>query len=567
MQTALHIQTVVDEARRELIGAEFYSSEFYRKERAAYLFFSGSKKKFTLGLLFHPLAHGAMFVLAGKIRHETSEKPFPFFQDHYGATVIAVEQTGFDRIIQITLETSDGKSPISYIIVEALGPSGNLWLLDSSRCKQAVLRNRELSTDDIYEPPGAGARLAAFDLSGETLATALSPYGELEITGAIRKAISGFDETLCSEAVWRAKLATDLLISQMTVGDYAALAETLCAMTSLAASATSGYLYPTTSPPSAQPFKLKSANVEPTKFPSYSLAFQALGKHRQIGGGEVDEEKRLRHALKKAFKKQQRMITKIESEFEDYQGSERYKELADILKAHLNVIKKGADSVSLPDLYGEGEVIVTLNPKLNGAENADRYYKKYQKGREGLAITERRLANARQELLRLEEISDEFERDADDARARFAPELAALIGREASADPKAAPAPRLPYREYLTSTGLKVFVGRDGTDNDDTTFKHIKPYELWFHASQCAGSHVGLKFPSKSFVPSKSEIQETAEIAAWFSKTRNSASAPVNYTERRYVRKPRKAKPGLVTIEREKTVMVVPTEPSQKPGA
>ena len=205
---------------------------------------------------------------------------------------------------------------------------------------------------------------------------------------------------------------------------------------------------------------------------------------------------------------------------------------------------------------------VALDPKLTGAENADRYYKKYQKGREGLAITERRLANSRQELARLEEIAAEFERDPDGARARFASELTSLTGRDSSSGPRAEQAPRLPYREYATSTGLKVFVGRDGTDNDDTTFKHIKPYELWFHASQCAGSHVGLKFPSKSFVPSKTEIQEAAEIAAWFSKARNNASAPVNYTQRRYVRKPRKAKPGLVTIEREKTIMVVPQKPS-----
>ena len=108
---------------------------------------------------------------------------------------------------------------------------------------------------------------------------------------------------------------------------------------------------------------------------------------------------------------------------------------------------------------------------------------------------------------------------------------------------------------------MKIFVGKDGDDNDRTTFDHAKPYELWFHASQCPGSHVVMKYPDKSFEPSKAEIAETAAIAAYYSKARNSKTVPVAYTEKRYVRKPRKAKPGLVTLEREKTVMVEPHKP------
>ena len=112
MQTALHIQTVVSEARRELIGAEFYSAEFYRKERAAYLFFSSAKKKFAVGLQFHPLAHGALFVPAGKIRYETSEKPFPFFQGCYGTSVVAVEQM---------VRVASAQQDYFYIHIDGLG--------------------------------------------------------------------------------------------------------------------------------------------------------------------------------------------------------------------------------------------------------------------------------------------------------------------------------------------------------------------------------------------------------------------------------------------------------------
>jgi predicted ribosome quality control (RQC) complex YloA/Tae2 family protein len=67
-----------------------------------------------------------------------------------------------------------------------------------------------------------------------------------------------------------------------------------------------------------------------------------------------------------------------------------------------------------------------------------------------------------------------------------------------------------------------------------------------------------MKYPNKSFVPSKREIEETAAVAAFHSKAKNNSAVPVIYAERRHVRKPRKAKPGLVTVEKEKSVMVVP---------
>ena len=72
-----------------------------------------------------------------------------------------------------------------------------------------------------------------------------------------------------------------------------------------------------------------------------------------------------------------------------------------------------------------------------------------------------------------------------------------------------------------------------------------------------------MKYPNKSFQPSKAEIEETAAVAAYHSKARKDSLVPVIYTHRKYVRKPRKAKPGLVTVEREKSVMVEPRQPQQ----
>ncbi|MFQ5606383.1 MAG: NFACT family protein [Candidatus Zixiibacteriota bacterium] len=563
MQTALHIRTVVAEARRELIDSEFYNTEFFRKARAGRLFFRKNKKKSALALLFHPLTHGALFLPAGKVDYDTPEKPFPFFQDHYGDSVVSIEQLEFDRIIKITLSGERGGSAI---ILEALGPSGNIWLLSESLQKVAALRKREFSISETYKLPGASTKLSIESLSAASLGAALSEHRNITITGALTKTLAGINETLANEIVHRARVSPSATVSDLSEPDRRVLVETIDSLVSLAGAAQSGYLYSGADPASAHPFKLRSVPEEPEKFPSYSLALLALGNSNQSSATVADEEQLIRQALKSACRKQRRMITRVEKEMSEYRNSERYRELADILKAHLPEIKKGGESVELPDLYGDGPVTIKLDPKLSGVENADAYYKRHRKGRDGLALTERRLEIARHELAQLEEISRAFEMDPDGARERYAGEISALLKKTPSSVQSASREPRTPYREYTISTGLKIIVGRDGTDNDDTTFKHVKPYELWFHASQCPGSHVGMKFPVKRFAPSQSEIAETAAIAAWFSRARNNASAPVNYTERRYVRKPRKAKPGLVTIERERTIMVVPKKPERESG-
>jgi predicted ribosome quality control (RQC) complex YloA/Tae2 family protein len=565
MQTALHIYQVVTAARRELVGAEFVGSEFHRKERLACMFFKRpgkGSKRLALALRFHPTANGLLFLPAGKIEITSGEKPFPFFQERYGAIVQSVEQVGFDRIAKVGFALADTTN--GSIIIEALGPSGNLWLLNSANEKTQVLRQREFSLTDVYAPPaGGGEKLDPANLTVEALLTLCEENPERLLMELLSKNIAGYVALLAKEALSRANLAESLDAYNTNSDSAQALVESINELTTLAESSQAGYLYNSSELQGAFPFKLKSVDETPEKFPSYSLAELALMRSSKAQGAEENLTRRYQKALSSAVKRQRRSIEKMKLDLVEYENFERHKEMADILKSNMSNLKRGMRTVTLTDLYREGEVDIQLDEKLSPAGNADAYYKRYQKGRQGLALLQRRLENAELELSRLREISEAFESDADNAQLRYADELAFLLRhKESQRSSPTAKAPRVPYRTYTLSAGLTVYVGRDGTDNDDTTFKHIKPYELWFHASQCPGSHVGLKFPARTFVPSKTEIEETAAIAAWFSKARKNKIAPVNYTERKYVRKPRKAKAGLVTIERERTVMVEPKEPT-----
>lgn len=109
-------------------------------------------------------------------------------------------------------------------------------------------------------------------------------------------------------------------------------------------------------------------------------------------------------------------------------------------------------------------------------------------------------------------------------------------------------------RKFTTKSGKTILVGKNSRDNTHLTLKVAEPDDLFFHATDFAGSHVILQLNSED--PSRDEIIESAIIAAYYSKGRNKKAVKVDYTFRKYVSKPRKAPAGLVEIEKHKTIKV-----------
>jgi predicted ribosome quality control (RQC) complex YloA/Tae2 family protein len=109
-------------------------------------------------------------------------------------------------------------------------------------------------------------------------------------------------------------------------------------------------------------------------------------------------------------------------------------------------------------------------------------------------------------------------------------------------------------------------VGRNNVENDRLTHRLSNPHDFWFHALGHPGSHVILRRPSRNAVPKHSSLVEAAEIAAWFSQGRKLTRVPVIYTERKFVSKPRRAKPGLAVCTREREILVRPRKPGSETG-
>jgi predicted ribosome quality control (RQC) complex YloA/Tae2 family protein len=553
MQTALHIYSLKRELQDNLGEALFVGSEFYKKEREAYLVYKGKKGSCTLGLAYHPVGYGIFFIPRGKINVRTKEKPWPFFQSAYGSRLTAIEQIDFDRILRIEMANGGEKYAI---IAEAIGPNGNFWLLDDEDKIIATLRNKKFDAGKPYSPPSIIDKLSPPEVTASTLRNQFAE-SESPLAVFLKKNIAGIDEILSEEIVVRADMDGDRPVNVLNEADIEAVAAAIGQVVDLFGRYYQGYLYE--KPAAVAPMKLKSLESEPEKFKSLSLAVYEIIRSRKIVRARISEEQKVLDGAEKYIKRLKRRLRKIEGDIESASMADLYRRQAEALKANLGSIEKGKTEITLDDLYDASEQLkIRLDPALTAAENADEYFKKWRKARESLGLLTRRKEITEAELAEKEKMMAALREDFETASEKYGSEISQILPREAA---RRSEVPRLPYREFTLSSGVKIFVGKDGADNDETTFHHARPYELWFHAAQSPGSHVVMKFPDRNFEPSKLEIAETAAAAAYYSRQKSSKTVPVTYTERKYVRKPRGAKPGLVTVDRTKTIMVEPKKP------
>lgn len=552
MQTALHIFALTRELQSRIIGAKFVDTAFYKKEREAYLFFQTQESTYALGLAYHPVGFGAFLVPRSKIEIDTKEKPWPFFQNALGRKILSIEQAGLDRIVRLQL--GDDATEFT-IVVEAIGPNGNLWLLDGQEQIVASLRHKKFEPGQKYEIPSPPERLNPFEIDASRFKEALKNHQGQYISNFLRKNIGGLDEILVNEILHRSNVTPETLTENLNETEVIRISDIAKELAELFGRGDGGCLHTVEGRPGGYPFKLRSSDEEPKRFKTLSLAIYGAVR----SGREIKETKEERERILEAMRRQVARIEKktrrIEEDALKAEKHDELRKMAELLKINLMKIKKGMSRIELENIYGAGKIEIPLNPALTPAANADDYFKKYRKAKEGMELLARRLDIARQELTSARKMLEELESDFESASHKYESEIKEILPPLAKR-PEAAP--RLPYKIYTLSSGVTIFVGRGGEDNDRTTFGHARPYELWFHTAQCPGSHVVMKFPDKNFVPSKQEITEAAAVAAFHSKAKNAKAVPVIYTERRFVRKPRGAKPGLVTVEREKMLMVEP---------
>lgn len=476
------------------------------------------------------------------------------------AVLRAVTVQPDDRVVTFALDKQDrvGSRYPSRLVVEMLGRDSNAILVDDTGRIQGLLRphsteRRRLHPGADFQPPTPQDRRLPAEIPADAFAAALADADTPQ--AALLDTCAGMDRHLANEVVHRAaETDADMLETVRHLYAEPPFHEPPGCVLSENGRRTA-----------AVPFTPRA--VAPDRFEgceTISEAIERVYADSLKGQESQGERKSLRKTLTRALKAALRKRDRIEEDLLQARRADEFERLGSLILANPHDVPAGAASVVLEDLFegSGGSVEIELNPKQTAVENGQAYLKRAARARKSEPVLARRLGQTEADVAELEKLIGELDpltEDTDIARFRKKLEDRGLIRpqrprqRPGKADPSG-----LHPRRYRTSDGWEVWVGRNDAENDRIT-KRAPRNAIWFHAHGCPGSHVVLR-PRDQREPSPEALHDAACLAAYWSKARGAKTVPVNYTEARYVQKPKGAPPGLVTIRNEKTLFVSPRE-------
>jgi len=249
-------------------------------------------------------------------------------------------------------------------------------------------------------------------------------------------------------------------------------------------------------------------------------------------------------------------------------NADAYRQQADLLMAHLQDLQPGMKSITLSDFEDSKLVTIPLEPEKNAVQNAQSLYKRHQKLKRARNAVEPLLQEVNEEIHYLEQVEDAiaclgvYQTSEDlEALKEIREELVGQNYLEDSGYERhsSTEASKINFHRYHTPSGFEVLIGRNNRQNDQLTFRLAGDYDLWFHAQEIPGSHLLLRLEPGA-VPEEADLQFAADLAAYYSRSRQSDRVPVVYTEPKHVYKPKGAKPGLAIYKQERILWGQPQQ-------
>jgi len=262
------------------------------------------------------------------------------------------------------------------------------------------------------------------------------------------------------------------------------------------------------------------------------------------------------HRVQTELDKNIKKLGKQEKELLATENAEEFRQKGELLTTYLTLVPNNQDQVELDNYYTNEKIVIALDKSLTPSQNAQRYFKKYQKLKEAVKHLTGLIQETKDTITYLESVETALNHasisDIEDIREELV-ETGFVKRRTRDKHHK-----RKKPEQYLASDGKTIImVGRNNLQNDELTFKMAKKGELWFHAKDIPGSHVLIK---DNLNPSDEVKTDAAELAAYYSKARLSNLVQVDMIEAKKLNKPTGGKPGFVTYTGQKTLRVTPTE-------
>ena len=489
-----------------------------------------------------------------------------------GGRVLSVRQIAGDRVIHMDMDTVNemGDHVKRTLVLEIMGRHSNLMLLDeNNRVLEAtrhvgidMSRVRQIQPGLPYLPPPGQDKLDPETLAAGELADRLEREGDLPLKKALAASVSGLSMQAAAELAYRV-----LPAGQDRSADWNSLAEKLTELFRRL-------------PEMADPRILTDGDGEPLDilpFAYLSLDLDSQKKCNSLSGAldeyfdTRDRQDRLRqkstgmvHMLKGQVERCEKKLALQEEELASAERMDEYRIMGELINANLYQLKKGMTEAKLVNWYAPdgGEMTVPLDLQLTPSQNAQRYFKKYQKARNARETAAEQKEKTLTELNYLETMLLDVDKCVGESELEEIRQELVRTGymkkvtnrRQQRTLPQSKP-----YR-YLSSDGIEIHVGKNAPQNDRLT-TGAKGNETWLHAKDMPGSHVIIR--TEGEVPD-STLKEAAILAAWYSKGQRSSQVPVDYTLRKYVKKPSGAAPGMVIYTNQHTLYMTVTEQDVK---
>ena len=559
---ALCLTAVAEELRPVLEGAKI--DKIYQPTRdEVVLFLRGQGENVRLLLSAnpgHPRAH------LTTLTRENPDKP-PMFcmllRKHLlGGRILELNQPPLERILDFRLETIDelGDRVERRLVLEAMGRSANLILLDGEgRIIDCIRRiDGDLSKGQhqvlpglFYRQPPAPDKLNPFTLSEDELLAALDNPTRKEPEKLLMDTFTGLSPLIARELAFRAGGEEGL---------YNAL---LKLRKDVSENDFTPYLLVRDGKPadfSFLPILQYGPETESIRQESFSVMLDGFYERREAAERVKQWGQDLVKTVTNARDRTARKLANQEKELEATLDREKLREQGDIITSNLHAMEKGMTVLKAMNFYDPEcrEIEIKLDPLLTPQQNAAKYYKEYNKAKTAEKMLTLQIEKGERELEYLNSVLEnlelaEGERDLGEIRQELTD--TGYLRRAKTAAKREKRVAGKPM-EFRSSTGLRITVGKNNSQNDQLTTKMAYKSDIWLHTQKIHGSHVILWLEGGE--ADAQSLTEAAVLAATFSQARESPRVPVDYTPVKYVKKPAGARPGMVIYTTYQTAVVDP---------
>lgn len=574
----LVIHSIVDELHKKLLGGKV--DKVYQPENdEVVLHIRNNKENFKLVLSCS--ASNPRVYLASNYKKENPINAPMFcmlFRKYIqGGNIVDISQIGFERIIKISVESFDElkDKTTKDIIIEIMGRHSNIILthsfdnkiIDSAkRIPPSVSRVRQILPGQTYVLPPKQDKLNPIDeISLNLFVDALTSFNG-PIFKAIYSKFLGISPVVAKEICFRANIDENILINEISSDDISKIYKEFY---SLFKSIKNNIYNPSMVIDESIDKVLDFSCINLSQFSNLSIinddsmskVLENYYSTKDIKDRIHQRSSDLRKSISIKLDRLYNKLNKQEKELIESENAEIYKVKGELITSYIYMIEKGMESVEVANFYDPEykNITISLNTNFTPSENAQKYFKKYNKMKTAKKEITSQIEITKEEIDYLENIMLSIENCENLAELMDIREELSKVGylRAKNNSKKETKLTTKPH-EFISSNGFKILVGKNNKQNDHLTLKVASNDDIWMHTKNIPGSHVIIKTEGKE-VPDET-IFEGAMLAAFFSKSKLSSQVPVDYTKKKNVKKPNGSKPGMVIYETNSTIYVTPTE-------